>query len=119
MTPEQHIENLENKMSEVEERLSQLVILMEKMNKGLYGDEENDHIGVIARQKIFNQEIDILKQEIKDIHQKNIEQDIALQTKKGIRSDLYEAGKEIISFVIKAILLVGILKGFVDKDALL
>lgn len=119
MTPEQHIENLESKMTEVEHKLGHLITLIEKMNKGLYGDEANDHIGVIARQKLFSQDIDQINKEIREIHKKNIEQDIALQTKKSLKSDLIDTGKDIVAWIIKIVLIVGILRGIVDMDALL
>lgn len=126
MTTDQHIDKLEKDINgvkidirDVKDQLNKLITLVEAMNRGLYGDEENNHIGVIDRQKLLDKEVQDLKKEILDIHKKNIEQDIALQTKKTIKNDLVEAGKDIIAWVIKIIVAIAIYKGTIGPDALL
>lgn len=126
MTTDQHIDKLEKDINgvkidirDVKDQLNKLIILIEAMNRGLYGDEENDHIGVIDRQKLLDKEVQDLKKEILDIHKKNIEQDIALQAKNTIKNDLVEKGKDIIAWVIKIIVAIAIYKGTIGPDALL
>jgi len=126
MTTDQHIDKLEKDINgvkidirDVKDQLNKLITLVEAMNRGLYGDEENDHIGVIDRQKLLDKEVQDLKKEILDIHKKNIEQDIALQAKNTIKNDLVEKGKDIIAWVIKIIVAIAIYKGTIGPDALL
>lgn len=126
MTTDQHIDKLEKDINgvktdirDVKDQLNKLITLVETMNRGLYGDEENDHIGVIDRQKFLDKEVQDLKKEILDIHKKNIEQDIALQTKNTIKNDLIEKGKDIIAWVIKIVVAIAIYKGTIGPDALL
>lgn len=126
MTTDQHIDKLEKDINgvkidirDVKDQLDKLIILIEAMNRGLYGDEENDHIGVIDRQKLLDKEVQDLKKEILDIHKKNIEQDIALQAKNTIKNDLVEKGKDIIAWGIKIIVAIAIYKGTIGPDALL
>lgn len=119
MTVDQHIDKLEKDIGEVKVQLNQLITLVQEMNKGLYGDEKNDHIGVIERQKVLDGEVQGLKKEILEIHKKNVEQDIALQARKSLKNDLVEMGKEVVKWVINGIVIYFIFKGVVDADALL
>lgn len=112
MTTEQHINRLEKDInhinetvSDVKEQLKILVSLVNEMNKGLYGDAKNDHIGVIARQMIMNQEISELKQKIHLIEQKNVDQDLMIKTSKGIKHDYREWGIRVVGWVIQAFII--------------
>ena len=121
MTTDDHISKLETDISEVKEQLIHLIDLVEEMNKGLYGDEKNDHIGVIKRQRMLNEDVRLLKEEIVLIHKKNLEQDIALQAKKTFKSDSLSVIKEIVHWGITIFMLYYIWKNQtgLDPDAVI
>lgn len=126
MTTDQHIDKLEKDISEVKEEVSEvkdslneLIELVKEMNKGLYGDAKNNHIGVITRQILQEEEIKALKQEIEKIKKINADQDIAIGAKNTYKDWLIKYGYWIATGIAYIIILIGILKDVVDKDALL
>jgi len=85
------IEKLDMDVREIKEKLDGVYNILGQVNEslktlnlGLYGDEKNNYPGVIKRQETLEQKLSRLEKEIEDIHKKNKEQDVALQTKKNI-----------------------------------
>lgn len=99
--------------------LKKLINLVDKMNVGLYGDEENNHVGVIDRQKYLEKRIDSLVQRIEEIEKKNVEQDVSILAKKQVNNSWMEWGKVILQAVINVIVILAVLKGLIGADALL
>jgi hypothetical protein len=121
MTTDQHISKLEKDIEDVKDQLDKLITLVQEMNKGLYGDVKNDHIGVIEKQKLLSDELSDIKKEILDIHKKNLEQDIALQTKKTFKGDILVKIKEFVHWGITVFMLYYIWKNQtgLDPDAVM
>jgi hypothetical protein len=119
MTTEQHIEKLEKDVNVIKEDLATLIDLVREMNKGLYGDPKHLHVGVIEKQKIMQTQIDELQKDIKDIHQKNKDQDIDIKAKKSLKSEAFDWGQRIIGWIIQAIVIYAVVKGVIGADALL
>lgn len=113
------IETIQHDMSELKESVDELIILVKEMNKGLYGDPKNDHIGVIERQRMMMEDIKVLNIEIAMIKHKNDEQDISIKAKDSLRSSAAAWGKRIVDIAITIIVMYAIMKGIVDADALL
>ena len=94
------IELLKDEMSELKESVDELIILVKEMNKGLYGDPKNDHIGVIQRQRIMMDDINALNVEVALIKQKNEEQDISIRAKSSLRMTFATWGRRIIDIIV-------------------
>lgn len=119
MTTEEHIQQLDQDVREIKESLSILIELVTEMNKGLYGDAKNQHVGVIEKQSTMQLEITELKAAIAEIHKKNIEQDISINAKKSVKEDAINWGQKIVGWIIQGIVIYAIIKGVVGADALL
>jgi hypothetical protein len=119
VTTEQHIHKLEKDVNDIKGSLDQLIALVREMNKGLYGDEKNDHVGVIEKQRSMQKDIDRLYKEILIITQKNEEQDTLLHAKKSVRGEFITWGQRIIGWIFQGIVIYLIMKGFIGADALI
>lgn len=119
MTTEQHIERLEKEVVEIKRNLDKLISLVEEMNSGLYGDEKNNHIGVIKRQSLLEEEVKNLKNQIEQIKAKNIEQDIAINARNNYKTEIMNWLRYITVGIIQIIVIWAIIKGTVSPDALL
>lgn len=108
---EMDVTEIKQKLNDLYDILAQVNETMKTMNAGLYGDEKNNHPGVIERQREIEKEIVLLKQEIAGIHTKNREQDLALKTKKNYLS----LGFEIVKY---AALIYLVAKGIFGFDNL-
>jgi len=100
---EQQVQHLENEVKEVKDLLSNKVQpALDKIVRGMYGEEDNEAPGLIKNQKRLEDEIEELRGEIKLIHKKNAEQDIALKAKKSI----VNIGLEVIKWAAVAYLVI-------------
>lgn len=95
------IEKLDMDVREIKEKLDGVYNILAQVNEslktlnlGLYGDEKNNHPGVIKKQESLEQKIALLEQKIKDIEIVNDRQEIALKTKKGV----WSLGLEVIKY---------------------
>lgn len=119
MTPEQHIERLETEVSDIKRSLNELLELVKDMNKGLYGDARNNYTGVIKRQSLLEGELRELRAQIEMIKAKNVEQDIAINARRGLKAEALMWLKVLVLSITNALVLWAILKGLVGPDALL
>lgn len=88
------INTLEKEVAGVKETLDNDILpLLQKIDRGLYGEKENEAEGLIKNQKFLQDEVNKLKIEIAAIHKKNIEQDIVLRAKKSIYVIVFEIVK--------------------------
>ena len=81
---EMDVNEIKAKLDGVYNILAQVNESLKTLNLGLYGDEKNNHPGVIKKQETLEQKIALLEQKIKDIEAVNERQEIALKTKKNI-----------------------------------
>ena len=116
---DKNIARLEMEITDIRKRLDTLIELVKEMNKGLYGDEKNNYIGVIKKQGILESEVANLKLQIEEIKQKNIQQDIAISAKRTYKEEIMTWVRYFIVSIINLVLLIAILKGTVGPDALL
>lgn len=90
---------LEETVKEIGETLSSMNGKLDKISLGIYGDKENNHLGLIEKQikleSEFKSEVDILKKQIAEINKKNEEQDIAIKAKKNLLTKAIEIAKWI------------------------
>lgn len=119
MTTEQHISKLEKEVAQIQESLDELIDLVKEMNKGLYGDEKNNYVGVIKKQSDLEKSVAVLKKEIEDIKMKNLEQDIAINAKNNYKLEIVRWVKDIFVAIIQVIVIWAIIKGTIGPDALL
>lgn len=116
---DKNIARLEMEITDIRKRLDTLIELVKEMNKGLYGDEKNNYIGVIKKQGILESEVANLKVQIEEIKQKNIQQDIAISAKRTYKEEIMTWVRYFIVSIINLVLLIAILKGTIGPDALL
>lgn len=116
---DKNIARLEMEIADIRKRLDTLIELVKEMNKGLYGDEKNNYIGVIKKQGILESEVANLKVQIEEIKQKNIQQDIAISAKRTYKEEIMTWVRYFIVSIINLVLLIAILKGTIGPDALL
>lgn len=116
---DKNIARLEMEITDIRKRLDTLIELVKEMNKGLYGDEKNNYIGVIKKQGILESEVANLKLQIEEIKQKNIQQDIAISAKRTYKEEIMTWVRYFIVSIINLVLLIAILKGTIGPDALL
>lgn len=116
---DKNIARLEMEITDIRKRLDTLIELVKEMNKGLYGDEKNNYIGVIKKQGILESEVANLKLQIEEIKQKNIQQDIAINAKRTYKEEIMTWVRYFIVSIINLVLLIAILKGTIGPDALL
>lgn len=112
MTTEQEITELKTDMSEIKDKIADVYDILAQVNEnikmisiGLYGDEKNDHTGIIEKHRLLESKIKDLETRISQIDKKNIEQDILLGAKKNIWSKILEYVKwaGLIYLVIKGV----------------
>lgn len=114
---------LERDMMEVKKELgdmaAQLALMnpkLDRIDRGLYGDPANDYLGVIAQQKATQQQLDAMRVQydaaIKALEAKNVEQDLALKTKKNVYL-------QVLDWVKWAGLIFLVLRGIFGLDTLL
>jgi hypothetical protein len=88
---------LEATVKEIGETLSSMNTKLDKISLGIYGDKENNHLGLIEKQiKLENKletEVKDLKDQINEIKKKNEEQDIAIKAKKNLWVKIIEVAK--------------------------
>lgn len=94
---DQQFTTLEETVSKIGETLLSMNGKLDKISLGIYGDKENNHIGLIEKQvKLeteFKSEVDLLKKQIEVINRKNEEQDIAIKAKKNLWVKIIEIAK--------------------------
>jgi hypothetical protein len=108
---DQQFKTLEETVSQIGETLSSMNGKLDKISLGIYGDKENNHIGLIEKQIKLEAEVILLKQQIFEINKKNEEQDIAIKAKKNLLSK----GVEIAKWVGLAYL---VFKGIFGTDVI-
>jgi hypothetical protein len=116
---EEQVEQINKTLLKFSENLVDIKKNMIKINTGLYGDDENDHIGVIAKQRRFESEIEHLKSEIQMIKDINTFQDTQIKAKKSLLLNISGTGKMILQIIINIIVTIAVLRGLIDIDALL
>jgi len=130
MTEAETIIELRNEVSEIKTSLTDLIKLVKQMNFGLYGDEVNDHPGLIKKQRLleddFNKrhgelekEVEVLKSMITEFKNKIDDKDIAESTKDKVNGTWVYWGKKAIEIAIQVIVIYAVLKGIVGVDTLL
>lgn len=82
------IKQLEKDVNEIKDLLKSMSSDMKKINIGLYGDEDNDVIGLIKERKLINDKIAALEKKIENIEKINSDQDIAIKAKGGLMDKL-------------------------------
>lgn len=97
MTTEQHIGQLDMDVQEIKKKLTDFYDILAEVNEniktistGLYGDEKNNHKGIISKYESLDAKIKELETKIVEIQTKNIEQDLLLKTKKNIWTQILE-----------------------------
>jgi hypothetical protein len=93
MAHEEQIVQLQGQMKGISDSLALIFEQLTKMNAGLYGDAENGHIGVIAKQQIQDAKIEDLKKEIELLKDQIREKDIATKAKFNFGKMLLEGVK--------------------------
>lgn len=118
MTTEQEITELKTDMSEIKDKIADVYDILAQVNEnikmisiGLYGDEKNDHTGIIKKHKLLEDKITELERRITQIDKTNLEQDILLGAKKNIWS-------KILEYVKWAGLIYLVMKGVFGIDSL-
>jgi len=89
------------------------------MNTGIYGDKKNKHKGVLEKQEELEKEIETLKVQIKEIHEKDKEQDLSFNIKKTFKQEMVDVSKDFIKLIIQFVGLYLVLKGIMPPDGLL
>lgn len=102
MSTEEQINKLESTVGEIKSKLDGLHDILARLNEniktmnvGLYGDEKNNHIGVIERQKMLEDKISFLERKIVEIEKINKEQDTLIKAKKNVFMMIFEGVKWI------------------------
>jgi len=119
MTESETIKKLRDEVSEIKVSLTDLIKLVKQMNFGLYGDEVNDHPGLIKKQRMLEEEIEGLKKTVSELKDKIDEKDIKESTKDKVNDRWVYWGKKAIDLAIQIIVIYAVVKGIVGVDALL
>jgi len=119
MTESQTIKQLTDEVSDIKRSLTDLVKLVKQMNFGLYGDEVNDHPGLIKKQRILEEEIEKVKKVVNELKDEIDQKDIKESTKDKVNDRWVYWGKKAIEIAIQVIVIYAVLKGVVGVDALL
>ena len=111
---------LEKEVAGVKKTLTEDILpLLQKIDRGLYGEKENEAEGLIKAQKNLQLEVENLKKEIKAIHKKNADQDLIIGTEKKVIGKGKDLLKSIGQIIVTAAVVLGILAGVLGVDALL
>ncbi len=113
------IEQLDIDVKDIIRSLDSLIELVQEMNKGLYGDPKNKHVGVIEKQAEMEKEIEGLRKDIEGINRRNIELDIILKAKKTFKDEAINWGQRLVAWIMQGLVLYAIFKGILGVDALL
>ena len=130
MTDAEAINELKTEVSEIKGSLDKLINLVKQMNFGLYGDEVNDHPGLIKKQRVmeedFNKrhgglegEVYALKKMLSELKNDLEDKDITESTKDKVNGNWVYWGKKAIEMVIQIIVIYAVVKGIIGADALL
>ncbi len=100
MEQDQKLQALEQEVKEVKKTLETLINSVDnlaanvnEMNRGLYDDDKNGHVGVITQYRLLKEEVENLKKEIIDIKKVNADQEVAIKARKGVWNIVLEALK--------------------------
>jgi|NOAtaT_7_FD_contig_31_1779354_length_1886_multi_8_in_0_out_0_3 chromosome segregation ATPase len=116
---EQDMQELKVDLGEVSKKLDEVLELVYTMNTGIYGDKKNKHKGVLEKQEELEKEIETLKVQIKEIHEKDKEQDLSFNIKKTFKQEMVDVSKDFIKLIIQFVGLYLVLKGIMPPDGLL
>ena len=116
---EQDMQELKVDLGEVSKKLDEVLELVYTMNTGIYGDKKNKHKGVLEKQEELEKEIETLKVQIKEIHEKDKEQDLSFNIKKTFKQEMVDVSTDFIKLIIQFVGLYLVLKGIMPPDGLL
>ncbi len=116
---EQDMQELKVDLGEVSKKLDEVLELVYTMNTGIYGDKKNKQKGVLEKQEELEKEIETLKVQIKEIHEKDKEQDLSFNIKKTFKQEMVDVSKDFIKLIIQFVGLYLVLKGIMPPDGLL
>ncbi len=108
MDQDLRLKAVEHEIKEVKNTLNTLIDSVDKLNSGLYDDDENNHVGIITKYRQLRADVDSL---IK------ANTDRAQETK--VVSKWYEFGKDAVKMVIQIAAMYLILRGLLSPDAVL
>lgn len=85
---QENITRLESDVTAIRETMEKFGKKLDSIYIGLYGDEDNDILGLIKERKLTNKRIETIEQEIRDIKKVNEDQDLALKVKGNLTEKL-------------------------------
>ncbi len=112
------MEDITVTLAVIEKSLKELNESVRRMNTGLYGDEVNDHIGVIERQKTLEDRLRNLEGRLDSMDKNRIEQLAAKTAEKEQRVNWMYWGKIIFRIVVEMIIIYMVIKGTMTIDKL-
>lgn len=118
-TMQDEIASMKGTLKWIKDHVGEVGDLVKKMSFGLYGDPENEQPGLIQKEKNIEERMAVIESEIRRINEKDREQDVAIGAKKEQAKDWVKYAKMVARWIIEIIIIIAILKGVVDKDALL
>ncbi len=109
---EREVEGVKNTLD------NQILPLLQKIDRGLYGEKENDAEGLIRNQIKLEEAVEILQKEVIKLQKKNDEQDLIINAEGNVKDKWISIGKIFLWAIVNIIVIVGIAKGLVSIDAL-
>jgi len=111
--------DLEDRLGQVEEILTNMDKKLSKIDMGLFGDASINYVGVIDKQKQLEEKLNLLNREIEEIKKKNTEQDISIGAKKSLKETVWSIGRSVAQMLINLLMFYLIYKGIIGPDAMI
>ncbi len=111
---EQEMEKLNDSLVSIEDILAKLNENIKKLNIGIYGDKENDHIGVIERQRQLEDRIFQLETKLRNQESNNKKQEAIDNAKKDLKINWWNIIKWVAGLITQGAIYYLIFKGILQ-----
>jgi predicted nuclease with TOPRIM domain len=111
---EQEMEKLNDSLVSIEDILAKLNENIKKLNIGIYGDKENDHIGVIERQRQLEDRIFQLEKKLRNQEDNDRKEQAIIVAKKDLKVNWWNIIKWVAGFIGQGVIWYLIFKGILQ-----